>query len=311
MQLIQTKQHLENEKTNFLIIMNEFIDNMNLEDNQFQGRPRTNFKDILKSLLVMSFHGMSYRRANSDIEKMFYDGFIRSIPKRSTLCKYMLEVETAKILERLISLSARTFLDVEDTVLIDSTWFGNFMPLSGRHKRKVGKVWDYRHPLDKTRKLHVMCFLKSQVIICARASSGKDHDSPFLKEMLNDVIKQGFKIKTFLGDAGYVSKNHMALFESYGIKNVFIDFKKNSTIKYPKSFLWKERFNLYKNQPDVWHETYRFRVMVENLFSSMKRKGKNYIRCRDPNSRDAEVLLKALWHNFTIIAKFMDSLEIK
>lgn len=307
MELTPIKQSLEQEKNNFFAVMNEFIDGFNYEQKQFYGRPRIKINDILKCLLSMSYNGGSYRRTQSDIQNMYHNGFISSTPKRSTLCKYMLDPKIKEILERLIVLSARSFIDVEDTVLVDSTWYGNFLPMSGRHKRNVNTMRSY-FPLDKTHKLHVMCFLQSQVIICAKPTIGTVHDSKPFKEMLSETLDNGFKVKRLLADKGYSGKDNMALCEELGIEEVFIDFKKNASLKNPKSFLWKKQLKLYKEHPEIWHEAYRFRVKIEALFSLMKRKGKNYLRCQKSTSRDNEVLLKALWHNLTMISKFMDSL---
>ncbi len=298
---------LETEKSDFVAVLNEFIDNIDFEQEYFCGRPGIDLRDILKCLLVMSYYGMSYRRSLSDMQDMFQKGFISFAPKRSTIAKYMLDKEIKEILKVLIPLSARTFMDIEDTILVDSSWWGKSLPLSGRHKRHVNSKRSY-FPLDRTRKLHVMCFLKTQIIACVRVSAGTINDHSFFDEMIKEVIDNGFNVKRLIGDAGYSGKRHTALLEDLNIKEVFIDFKKNATFKKPRSFLWKERLKLYRENPEVWHESYRFRVIIENLFSSMKRKGKNYIRCRKPDSQDVELLLKAMVHNLIIIAKFVDSL---
>ena len=239
MKLQPIKQSLENEKNNFFAIMNEFIDGINYEEEQLYGRPRIKTNDILKSLLTMSYNGGSYRRSQSDIQNMFYNGFISFAPKRSTLCKYMLDPKIKEILERLIVLSARTFIDVEDTILIDSTWFGNFIRLSGANKRHTSLI---KLPnMTKTTKLHVVCFLKTQIIICAKTSIGTVHDSKKFEEMLREILDNGFKVKRLLADRGYTGKGNMALCEELGIEEVFIDFKKNATERRDKSFHWKKR----------------------------------------------------------------------
>ncbi len=308
MELQANKHHLENEKNNFLITMNEFINGINFEQEQFQGRPRANLKTILKCLLVMSYCGLSYRRSHSDIVNLYQQGLIESIPKKATIGKYMLDEEIKKILQDLIPFSARTFMDVEDTLLVDSTWFHKFIKLSGSNKRKLAKGTAKLPPLSKTRKLHVMCFLKSQMIISVRASIGTAHDNNFFREMLQEVLDNGFKIKRILGDSAYLDKKNMILCEENNIKDVFIDFRSNVRYRRGGSGLWKERLKIYKENPELWHENYRFRVKIEGLFSTMKRKGNNYIRSRKDNSQDVELLLKALWHNLTIISKFIGSL---
>ncbi len=54
----------------------------------------------------------------------------------------------------------------------------------------------------------------------------------------------------------------------------------------------------------IWNQTYRFRVIVEGIFSAMKRKNLNYLRSKKENAMDVEVLLKALVYNLTIIGKY-------
>ena len=79
---------LEREKERFIQNLCNFIEPLNFEQLQIMGRPKTNFKDIIKSLLVMSYHGMSYRRTQSDLKKMFEEDLLKSIPPRSTLNDY-------------------------------------------------------------------------------------------------------------------------------------------------------------------------------------------------------------------------------
>ena len=118
------------------------------------------------------------------------------------------------------------------------------------------------------------------------------------------VVKNGFSIKTLLADKGYTSKESYLICKELGIFNVFIDFRSNATGKRSKSDIWKEKFKLYKENKEVWNETYRFRVLVEGVFSAMKRKNLNYLRSKKETAMDVEVLLKALVYNLTIIGKY-------
>ncbi len=124
------------------------------------------------------------------------------------------------------------------------------------------------------------------------------------EEFVRTILKNGFQIKTLLADAGYSSKDSYALCRELEIMNVFIDFRKNATTKRAKSDLWREKVRLWKEQKEVWHETYRFRVIVEGVFSAMKKKSLNYLRSRKETAMDVEVLLKALVYNLTIIGKY-------
>lgn len=248
----------------------------------------------------MSYNGMSYRRAQSDLKRMYSEGLIQSIPPRSTLNDYSNNENTKFLIEKLIQVSSLFFTDNEDTLIVDSTWFGQRM-YTGGYK----KVYDKKNAsLQKVRKLHICCAKNSKIITCAIATSGTNHDSPYLEKLISSPMKNGFKVKTLLADAGYSGKNNYALCQNLGIFNVFIDFKKNASIKRAKSSIWKEKLKLYKEQKEIWNQTYRFRVLVEGVFSVMKKKHLNYLRSRKETAQDVEVLLKALVYNLTIIGKY-------
>ena len=294
------KLTLEHEKEKFIQNICNFIEPLNFEALQVMGRPRAEFKDIVKGLLVMSYNGMSYRRTQSDLRWMHERELIRYIPPRSTLNDYSNDFNTKKLIEKLIALSSLFFVDNEDTVILDSTWFAKRM-YGGGYKQ----VHDKRSaPLDKVRKLHIACLKNSKIIAYAKASKGTEHDSPFFTEIVKSVAKLGFPLKTLLADSGYLSKDNYALCKELGILNTFIDFKSNITGKHPKSDLWREKFKLYKEKKEVWNQTYRFRVIIEGIFSAIKRKNITYLRSRKETAQDVEVLLKCLVYNLTVIGKY-------
>lgn len=291
---------LEHEKEKFIQNLCDFIEPLNFEQLPVMGRPKKDFKDIIKALCIMSYNGMSYRRTQSDLRWMHENELIKSIPPRSTLNDYSNKESTKFMIEKLIQVCALFFQENEDTLILDSTWFGQRMYTGG-----FKKVHDKKHaPLAHVRKMHICCAKNSKIITCAIATSGTKHDSPFFEQLVTTTSNSGFKIKTLLADAGYSSKGSYALCRDLGIFNVFIDFKKNSSLKRAKSDIWREKLRLYKEQKDIWNQTYRFRVLVEGVFSAMKKKNLNYLRSKKEVAMDVEVLLKALVYNLTIIGKY-------
>ena len=298
--LQKNKLSLEYEKEKFINNLCNFIEPLNFEHLQIMGRPKSNFKDIIKSLCVMSYNGMSYQRTQSDLRKMYKEGLIKSIPPRSTLNDYANKEDTKRLIEKLIQFSALFFKENEDTMILDSTWFGQKMYTGG-----FKKVHDKKHaPLSHVRKLHVACLKNSKVIAYAKATKGTKHDSPFFEEFVRTIIKNGFQIKTLLADAGYTGKNNYALCREFGIMNVFIDFRSNATLRRAKSDIWREKLRLFKEQKDIWNQSYKFRVLVEGVFSAIKKKNLNYLRSRRETAQDVELLLKAFVYNLTIIGKY-------
>jgi len=294
------KKSLEEEKKKFMEVMSSFLDSVDFGGKQNNGRPKFYLRDVIKSLATMSYNGMSYKRIESDLHDLKEKGLITNIPKRSTLNKYMLLTETRKIIEKLIQISSMFFIENEDTLILDSTWLAPKM-YTGGYQRVYNKK---TAPLLKVRKLHVSCLKNSRIICCAKASLGNVHDSSCFKELVHTPIKNGFEITKLLADAGYTGKDNYAFCRDLNILNVFIDFRKNVSVKRAKSQVWRTQLKMFKENPDLWHENYRFRVIVEGVFSSIKRKHLNYLRSRKENAQDVELLLKCLVYNFEIIGKY-------
>lgn len=294
------KNTLSNEKEKFIRNMVQFIDAVNFEDKSIFGRPKAITSDLFKSILIMSYHGMSYRRAESDIRWMFENRLISSIPRRSTLNKYMNLTETRKMLETLITISALVFIDYEDTLICDSTWLSHHM-YGGGYKI----VHDKEHaPLDKCTKIHLGCLKKSKVIAVAIVTKGTAHDCPIFQKLLIKVLNAGFCIRTLLADKGYTSKDNYSLCAKLNIEDVFIDFQSRCKPNPNSHTAWNNQLRAFLQHPDVWHEKYRFRVLVESLFSCMKKKSVNYLRSRKETARFNELLLKALVYNINTIGRY-------
>ncbi|MBS3091499.1 transposase [Candidatus Pacearchaeota archaeon] len=302
---IEKKDYLELEKKNFLIVLTDFFERTDEKKVSGNGRPPIYFKDMLKSLLIMAYHGMSYRRCRSDLELAKEMGILYAAPKRSTLCKYMNEKSIKEQLVDLIQQSAIYFISSESSMIVDSTWY----PLKSCHTGYLKKPNFKKNkskeipPLLKTRKLHVALLKNSRIIAYATTSKGTKNDSPLFKEILTKVINNGFDIKVLLADAGYMSKSNYSFAQEKGVDNIFIDFRKNVTGKRAKSKAWKDAFYLWKKDNEYWHESYRYRVIIEGFFSLLKKKFMNWLRTRKAISRDNEMLLKVLAYNLTILGK--------
>ena len=294
------KDPLERERARFLSVCSDFVDEFVRQSPQGGGRPKFPPNDLLKALLIQSLHGVSFHRIQSDLHLAKMLGFINSVPKKSTLSKYMNDPSLTDKLERLIQTCAFSFMNSEDTLIVDSTWFATKMYTGGS---KI--VHDKANaPLDKVRKVHIGFLPNSKIIAYAKATIGTTHDCPLFKDIVSTVVNNGFNIDKLLADAGYLSKANYALCESLGIKGVFINFKSNITGKHPKSKAWRNSFNLYKNEPEVWHENYRYRVLIEALYSAIKKKFLPWLRTNTDTARDNESLLKMLAYNLTILGRY-------
>jgi len=293
---INNKNYLEKEKKDFIVSTSNFLDSFLFTEDKITGRPKIETNEILKHLLVMSYNGMSYRRALSDLEILLNLGYIKRVIPRSTLNDYANKLQTIKLLEELIKLSALFFKDEEDTLIVDSSWFGEKMYTGGH-----STVHGHKQGLIHTRKIHIGILQNSKVICYAKATAGTFHDCPAFKEILL-TSSEIFNLKKCLGDKGYCSKENYRLCEEREI-TAFLDFKKNYKSSGGKSMMWRQQITICRENPNLWHDSYRFRVLVESVFSVIKKKYNNYLRSRNEVSRDVEMLLKCLVYNLSIIGR--------
>ncbi len=296
MKPFDNSRSLEKEKYEFLRTTCNFLDNIEFEDEQVNGRPKTSQREILKHLLVMSYNAMSYRRALGDLKILYDQDFIKKIISRSTLNDYANNTKTIELLERMIQISSLFFKETEDTLIVDSTWFGEKMYVGGAKNVHEGK-----QGLNNTRKIHVGILKDSKVICYAKATKGTLHDCPVFKDIVSESAEL-FDIKYCLGDKGYLSKENYILCQDLGIK-AYLDFKVNCKFKGGGSRLWKDQINIWRKKPEIWKESYRFRVLIESVFSVIKKKHNSYLRSRKETSRDNEMLLKCLVYNLTVIGR--------
>ena len=156
-------------------------------------------------------------------------------------------------------------------------------------------VYDKEHaPLDKCTKMHIACLKNSKIIAGIKVTKGTAHDSLIFKDLVISVVRNGFNIKNLLADAGYSSKDNYAFCYNLNIENIFIDFKKRASLREQGRTPWMRQLKLFKKNLELWHESYRFRVIVEGIFSAIKKKQINYLRARQEISRENELLLKSL-----------------
>lgn len=289
--------HLNEEKEGFLEEMCKFLSSIDFGDIQTNGRPKVDLREVIKQLLIMSYNSMSYRRSISDLNILKNQGYIEKILSKSTVNDYSNKEEIVKTLQRLIQISALYFKDEEDTLIVDSTWFGEKMYVGG-----AKNVHENKQGLINTRKIHIGCLKSSKIICYAKPTKGTAHDNPIFTEIVSNTAKI-FNISYCLGDKGYLSRKNYLLCQNLEIE-AYLDFKKNSRFKGGGSRIWKDQIKLWKNKPEVWKESYRYRVLIESLFSVIKKKFGSYLRSRNNTSKDVEMLLKCLVYNFTVIARF-------
>lgn len=293
-------KHLEFDKERFIESMCEILDIAHIDEPQIFGRPRFDIKDILKSLLIMSYHSWSYRKCQSDLKILQSQNKLNKCPTKSTLNRYANSEKIKNLLLELIPFSAFYFQPSEDCLLIDSTWLSKYMYTGGA--QRVANKKNVR--FDTTRKIQIACFKNSKAIAYAIPTEGQRNDSPYFQKIVQKVLDHGFYVQEVLADAGYLSKDNYRFCQEKNINKAFINFKSNCMERRAKSGLYRQQLRVYRENYVHWKEHYRFRVIVEGVISSLKRRSISYLRSRNIISMDVELLLKCLAYNFSLIGRY-------
>lgn len=294
--------HLQNEWIRFKDLVGSIVEGLPEFPCHEGCRPALHKKDILLALLIRAYRGLSYRRVHSDLLEAQAAGLLEYIPSRPTLNRAMLDPELTTALTTLIERTAAPFYASEDTAIIDSTWMNIDAYSSAVRMKRAGTLYKDGW-VSRSRKLHLCILKKSRIIGAAMVSDGVSADTSFFKELLLRTFQQGFNLTSVLADAAYSSKSNYAFCHDLGIANAFLDFKKNQVPRRSKSLLYRKQLHLFRDNKTEWHSHYRFRPLIESVFSETKRKFKHHLMGRKVASMDNELLLKAVVYNLTSLSR--------
>lgn len=289
------------EKLMFFKILKDAVDYLMIDYKyQGHGRPSAYHADIVKSLCIKTYSQYSSWIAESELKIAQTMGVIDEVYKRSTLNKYMQNKKVTEILNRLYKVIAYPLSEVEMYFAADATGisnkYGNVRWSKIRHTKQEFKK---RREFSK---LNIISGTKSNIICIARITKGTTHESPYLKEMLQEAAKD-FNIKQVSADAGYLAKNNVKAIADIGAIP-FIKPKKNTSIprRGPIS-AWGAMLRLWKDNQILFSQHYNRRQNVESTIGALKIKFGNFCRSKKPESQKNEILCKIVCFNATILSK--------
>jgi transposase len=261
--------------------------------------------DMLFSVVMKVYCGFSSRRTISDLKEAQAKGYIAKAGHFNSLCNYLESESLTTYLKHLITTSSLPLKAVETDFAVDSSGFS-----TGRFVRwfdvKYGGMGDKRDWV----KLHLMCGVKTNIVTSVEVSNRKDHDSPYLRPLLDGTIKGGFKMREVSADKGYDSLNNRRLVLTRGAVP-YIPFRTLWKEGGDKGELWRRMYHLYKYHEAEFNEHYHKRSNVEATFSMIKAKFGERIRSRGVTAQVNEVLCKVLCHNLCCVIQSMYELGVE
>lgn len=300
---------MSQEKLMFFRILKDTVDTLDLDyEYKGNGRPPVYYADLIKAMCIKSYGGFSSWRAESELKIARAMGIIETVPKRSTLNKYMKDTKITKLLHRLYKIIAEPLAEVEVYFGADATGisnaYGNTRWIKIRHTREEEK---HRKEYSK---LHIISGIKTNVICSAKITKGTAHESPYFKPLLDDTVKI-FHVKEVVADAGFLSKENVQAVHKIGAVP-FIMGKKNVHVPARGTMsAWGAMLRLWKKHQMYFAEHYHRRSNVEATFGALKRKFGDFCRCKKPTSQENEILAKIVCFNSSVLSESLLTFDLR
>jgi transposase len=193
---------------------------------------------------------------------------------------------------------------LESIFASDATGFGTDrkseyfrVVLKSQAKKKNSKNKKLRQKTKKKDfiKLHITIGTISQMVVCAVSTIGKKREPTQFKTMV-EMVSSIFKIKEWLGDAGYLSREACNLVsKQHGIP--FFWPKSNSTARSKGSYAWADMITMFKKNLEYFKKHYHQRSKVESVFFVIKNYFGSTVFSRRIEGQLNEMLFKVLAYN--------------
>lgn len=268
-----------------------------------KGRKPTPTRDIIICLSLKIYYKTSFRDIIGELKQRKKELGLKKVPHFNTLRRYMVDPRIAVILGILLVFLLQPIAALETVFASDATGFGTsrkseyftVVVNSQAKKDTKGKKLLQKKKRKDFVKLHVTIGTFSQMVVCAVSTIGKNRE-PTQFETMVTMVSSVFKIKEWLGDAGYLSRKACNLVsKQHGIP--FFWPKSNSTAKSRGSYAWSDMITMFKNNLQVFKKHYHQRSKVESVFSSIKNYFGSTVFSRCIEGQLNELLFKVLDYN--------------
>jgi transposase len=275
--------------------------------NHNRGRKPTSMKDVIFSVCIKEYSGLSSRRLQSDLKLFKENNYISSEIPFNTLLDNLEKEELSKALTELIELSALPLKQIETDFAIDSTGFSTsrYETFFNMKHKGVGKWRAYR-------KCHANCGVVTNIITSVEVTKGYCNDNNKFEPLVVNTARN-FEIRRVMADKAYLSGKNFKIVQDAG-GQAYIPFKSNSSGRGCREnrSLYKQMFRFFRENQEEFLKIYHKRSNVESAFSMIKRKFGNNVKCKKEISQDNEILAKVLVHNICVLIQetFMRNIKI-
>ena len=258
--------------------------------------------DVVFSMVMKAYVGMSARRASTDIKDSAEAGHMTRAPHYNSILAAFEKPEMTSLLTSLIEKSAAPLASIETSFAVDSTGFS-----AAVYRRWFDAKYGKEMKKATWLKAHAMVGTTTNVITSIKVTASDGADSPELPGLVA-ATKQHFGIAEVSADKAYLGHENLAAIETTGAA-AFIPFKCNS--QSDGSPAWRKMHAIFMFKQEEFLAAYGKRNNIESTFSAVKRKFGHAVRSKTFTAQVNEILCKALCQNLSVLVQAMHRLGIE
>ena len=269
-----------------------------VEPQQEIGRPRAQVKDLFFSLGLKLYSNYSGRKVISDLKHAQGAGYIGHSAHYNTLTDFLSCPATYDLLQRMLTISAMPLKQLETRYSIDSSGFGSYQYERWKRYRFSPQFGgESRNYL----KGHISIGTITHIITACEVTYGNLSDINQMPYLLK-VTAQNFRMKEVCADKAYSSARMHQLIESLQA-TPYIIFKKNSNPAEDSPSIWQKMYTMFKEEPAKYLAKYHQRSNVETVFSMVKMRLGEFLKCKTYDAQRSELMTKFIVHNICCLVQ--------
>ncbi len=292
-----------NEKRLFYELLNDLANIIKSQEYHF-GRPAIPIRDLFFCMGLKLYSNYGGRKAASDVKSSKEAGYISTTPHYNTITEFLACPATYELLSKMVTISAMPLRHLEDKFSLDSSGFGSYQ--YERWQRVRLRNSKHRNYL----KGHILIGTRTNIVCSCEITPGNFSD---VRQAPALILKSAanFNMKEISADKAYSSKLIHRIIYSIGAIP-YIPFKKNIKSANSKDTpIWNEMFLMFKNNQEEWRERYNKRSNVETVFSMIKVRLGEFLRCKEFESQRNELMMKFICHNICCLIQEMYENNVK
>ena len=262
------------------------------EPMHINGRPPVSVRDLFFSLGLKVYSNYSGRKVSSDLHHAEQACFIKKAAHFNTLNDFLNCPATHDLLQKLLMISALPLKHLEDQFSVDSSGFGAY-----QYERWTRVRFSKEENAKRRNYLkgHISVGTRTHVICAAEITEGFASDVKQAPELVKRTLAN-FSAKEFSMDKAYSSKRMLQLIESLGAMPM-IPFRKGTHPNDKSPKIWTRMFNYFEKHQIEFMRKYHRRSNIETVFSMIKMRLGEFLKCKNFESQRNELLMKFICHN--------------